>query len=647
MKKNKKSEIAFADMYTPEGEALLACPEATPWQRYPRPHLKRSSFLCLNGEWEFCATAGEPSYSEKILVPFPPQSLLSGVHRSISDGETLCYRKSFGFQWETRKGLRDGGDGREFSQDGADSREGLRDDSDGRESSLIGADSGESLRDGGDCREIFQDGADAQRDRAILHIDAADNSTRVRLNGHPVGEHSGGYDRISLDVTDFISEENVLEIFVTDHHESRVMPYGKQCENRGGMWYTPVSGVWQTVWLEQVPRIYITEIGCSSDLTAAEITVKTNLPSADGRVILHLPAGDEQYPLRDGKALISPHAPRLWSPEDPFLYRFTAEVGDDRVESYFALRTVTVEAKGDRKHLCLNGKPYFFHGLLDQGYYSDGIFLPASPEGYERDILAARELGFNTLRKHIKLEPDVFYYECDRLGMIVFQDMVNNGDYSFLRDTALPTVGFKRKNDKRLHRHAETRAQFIKCMEQAVRRLSFHPSVCYWTIFNEGWGQFDHAAAYERLRELDRSRPIDSVSGWFSDPRRTVSDVESPHVYFKKVKISRGDRPVVLSEFGGFSYKVEGHSFNPVQNYGYGSCASSEELEKALESLYLEQIIPAIRRGLCGAVYTQLTDVEDETNGLLTYDRRITKVDAARMQSLARALILEFERALQ
>ena len=312
-------------------------------------------------------------------------------------------------------------------------------------------------------------------------------------------------------------------------------------------------------------------------------------------------------------------------------------------ESYFALRTVSVSTVNGIGRICLNGKPYFFHGLLDQGYFSDGIFLPASPEGFERDILIAKKLGFNMLRKHIKVEPELFYYACDTLGMIVFQDMINCGDYSFIRDTALPTVGFKNKNDKKMHRDPVARGEFIKCMEETVTRLSFHPSVCYWTVFNEGWGQFDHAAAYSRLKELDSSRPVDSVSGWFTHGKKTVSDVVSPHIYFKDVKLGMSEKPTVISEFGGYSFKVEGHSFNPVKNYGYGSFSSAEELEKAISSLYLEQVLPAVRDGLCGTVYTQISDVEDETNGLMTYDRQVTKVTEVGMKRIADAIFAAFE----
>ena len=290
---------------------------------------------------------------------------------------------------------------------------------------------------------------------------------------------------------------------------------------------------------------------------------------------------------------------------------------------------------GGIPRLCLNGRPYFLHALLDQGYWSDGIYTPATPDGYEKDILAMKELGFNTLRKHIKVEPEQFYYDCDRLGMLVMQDMVNNGHYSFFRDTALPTVGLKRLNDKHLHRSETTRKAFFDGMKATVSQLRNHPCIVYWTIFNEGWGQFDSQTAYERLKALDSTRFIDTASGWF---KGADSDVDSEHIYFKPVKLKYSEKPMVLSEFGGYSYKPEGHVANPVNTYGYRFFKEQADFEAALVKLYEDEISPAVEKGLCGAVYTQVSDVEDETNGLLSYDRRVCKVGSEPMRKIADAL---------
>lgn len=565
----------LVQLYTRAGDALLQDTNSIPWQVYPRPRMKRDSFFCLNGWWDFATVSGgqTPDYQEKIRVPFVPESPLSGIGRTMPEGATLCYRKSF------------------------------------------------SLPN------------DFLRDRVLLHIDAADQIASVTLNGQAFGTHRGGYDRFTIDVTDAIREQNVLEIFVTDELDTHILPYGKQKKRRGGMWYTPISGIWQTVWLESVPCTYIQEISVTTDMTTVSITTKTNDGSpAEGT----LSVNGQTVALHEGRATVEISEPVLWSPDHPHLYDMRISVGQDTVESYCALRTVTIEAR----RLCLNGKPIFCHGLLDQGYFSDGIFLPAMPTGYEEDILFAKKMGFNMLRKHIKIEPEQFYYDCDRLGMIVFQDMVNNSDYSFFRDTALPTVGLLRRNDKKLHRNKASRQAFFDGMATTVRRLSFHPSILSWTIFNEGWGQFDHEDAYRRLKALDDTRPIDSTSGWFSPKRGKPSftDFDSRHVYFKPVKLSLGEKALFLSEFGGYSYKIDGHSFNLKDNYGYRTFTDPKSFENALEALYLYEILPAVRNGLSAAVYTQLSDIEDETNGLITYDRKFTKVDEAKMRQIAEQL---------
>jgi hypothetical protein len=318
------------------------------------------------------------------------------------------------------------------------------------------------------------------------------------------------------------------------------------------------------------------------------------------------------------------------------LYDFSVVTEQDREDSYFAIRTLDIQTVDGYPRLCLNGKPYFFHGLLDQGYWPDGIYTPASPECYTDDIMAMKQLGFNTLRKHIKVEPEEFYYQCDRLGMLVFQDMVNNGDYKFLRDTIAPTFLSQKRDDRKLHTDPATRKAFLEGMEATVRQLKNHPCICYWTIFNEAWGQFDSAAVYRRLKELDSSRFIDSTSGWF---RGSESDVESLHIYFGMWhRMKKSDKPIVLSEFGGFTYSTPGHIFNPDRSYGYGTCKTTEQLQQRLLEVYRDRVVPAIRKGLCASVYTQISDVEDEINGLMTYDRKVVKLDADRMLPVAAAL---------
>ena len=558
------------DLYTPEGEALTG----QPWAVYPRPQMKRDSYINLNGTWDFAVTEKRfpKTYDKTILVPFCPESLLSGVHEHFPEGSALCYRRTF------------------------------------------------SLPEG------FRQG------RVLLHIGAADQHLDCFVNDKKVGNHSGGYENITFDITEALRDgENEIRIRCFDDLRNQVMPYGKQVMKRGGMWYTPVSGIWQTVWLESVPETYIHKLNIENRGTSVTITTE---PKLDGTVTV---AGLGRFSLTDGSVTITPENPHLWSPEDPYLYDFTVEAGEDRVESYFALRVLEIKKIGAYQRLCLNGKPYFFHGLLDQGYWSDGLLTPASPECFTRDILAMKKLGFNTLRKHIKVELDEFYYQCDKLGMVVFQDMVNNGDYNFLRDTALPTVlkAGQKLPDKHLHADENIRREFLRGMESTVNQLKNHPCIVYWTIFNEGWGQFDSDNVYGHMRALDDTRWIDSTSGWF---RRKKTDVDSRHVYFRKVKLCGTDKPLVLSEFGGYSYKVDGHIFNEDKSYGYGSYGNLDAFCDAVAKLYMEQIIPCIENGLCAAVYTQVSDVEDEINGLMTYDRRVEKLTSEKMLPVAAAL---------
>ena len=552
----------LCDLYTAAGESLTG----TPWTVYPRPQMKRDSYINLNGAWDFSVNYEKQG---QIRIPFCPESKLSGIGKHYEEGDLLCYNRTF------------------------------------------------TLPEG------------FNRGRVILHIGAADQRADVFVNGKPVGTHKGGYEAFSYDITDCLKEENMLQICCFDDLEDRSYPYGKQTLNRGGMWYTPVSGIWQTVWLESVPEVHIEKLHIENRGYSVTVSVE---PALEGTVTV---AGLGEYPLNNGSVTLTPEEPHLWSPEDPYLYDFTVEAGNDRIESYFAIRSLEVKKVGPYQRLCLNGKPYFFHGLLDQGYWPDGIFTPAAPECYADDIRMMKKLGFNTLRKHIKVEPEEFYYQCDRLGMIVWQDMINNSDYNFLRDTALPTLGIQKLGDKNLHPNPYERQRFLQCMEATVNQLKNHPSICYWTIFNEAWGQFDSDSVYEQFKKLDDTRFIDSTSGWF---RQKKSDVDSRHVYFRKVNLKAGEKPLVLSEFGGKTYKAEGHVFNPDKSYGYGGCETLEALNDALVKLYTEEIIPNAKKGLCAAIYTQVSDVEDEINGLVTYDRKVEKVDPAKMLPIAEAL---------
>ena len=552
---------------TPRGETL----SGMPWQVYPRPQMRRDSYINLNGEWDFAVSSGKPeTFDMRILVPFCPESRLSGIGRHFEEGTPLWYRRRFLLP------------------------EGFR------------------------------------RERVLLHIGAADQIAEVFVNGQHLCRHEGGYASFCVDITEVLAEENELVIRCTDDLHDQAFPYGKQVTNRGGMWYTPVSGIWQTVWLESVPDIYIENLNIENH--GASVTIST-VPPLEGTVSVEQLG---QFPLENGQVTIAPENPHFWCPDDPYLYRFTVETAQDKVESYFAIRSLEIKKVGEYPRLCLNGKPYFFHGLLDQGYWPEGLLTAPAPESYADDILAMKRLGFNTLRKHIKVEPEEFYCQCDRLGMIVWQDMVNNGSYRYFRDTVLPTVGIQKRNDRRLHRDERSRNTFRQGAADAVNQLKNHPCICYWTIFNEGWGQFDSDRVCGWFRTLDATRFIDTTSGWF---RGKNTDVDSRHQYFGKLRLTGdGLRPLVLSEFGGKTWRVEGHIFNPDKTYGYGACPTREALNEAVAALYRESIVPAVEKGLCAAIYTQVSDVEDEVNGLITYDRRVVKLDADTMLPISRAL---------
>ena len=555
-------------------EARVSCKTDTV---HPRPQLRRETWMDLNGKWDFAVQADEKkpeAFDRTILVPYCPESALSGIHNHFPEGSFLFYR-----------------------------------------------------------RYVRLPEAAAGH-RILLHVGAADQALTCYVNGVEIGSHTGGYTAFTMDITRAVREENEILLRVRDDLTDTAFPRGKQSLTPGGMWYTPVSGIWQSVWLEWVPETYIQSLDIRADMT--EAVLDTGDASLFGTVTVMAPEGNVTLPLTGGRAVFRPETPRLWSPEDPYLYEFEITTGADRVSGYFALRSWDIRNVDGIPRLCVNGKPRFFHGLLDQGYWPDGIYTPPSPDCYRQEILAMKRMGFNTLRKHIKVEPEEFYYQCDKLGMFVFQDMVSNGDYSYLKDTILPTLGFQRKNDRRAHPDKRSRQMFLDNMKAQVLQLKNHPCIAMWTIFNEGWGQFDATAAYHTLKALDDSRFVCSCSGWF---RSGESDVFSRHIYFGQWHhLKRTDKPLVLTEFGGICLAVDGHLYNPDKSYGYQSSKDSEDYRKKLLTLYRKHILPAIPKGLCAAIYTQVSDVEEEINGLLTYDRQVTKPDAEEMRCLSDAL---------
>ena len=474
--------------------------------------------------------------------------------------------------------------------------------------------------------------------RVLLHFGAVDQVAEAWVNGKSVVRHEGGYLPFSADITAaLLPGENRLEVKAVDTL-SRDYPYGKQHKRPHGMWYTPVSGIWQTVWLEAVPeRGAVSALRITPDLTGIDVEVE----AGGAEFTVSVPLGEGRYVTARGVEgsvrLELPH-PHLWSPEDPYLYELTAATETDRVESYFALRTVTTREISGRPRLCLNGKPVFLHGVLDQGYFEDGLFLPAEPEEYERDILRMKELGFNTLRKHVKIEPEAFYHACDRLGMLVLQDMVNSGGYGYLRDTVIPNFVSRRRSDLGGGGSEKRKAFFERHCLDTVAHLQNHPCIVGWTIFNEGWGQYDSDRICRLLKGADPARFFVSASGWFAQEE---GDVESEHIYFSS-RVLEGTRPgkfLLLSECGGIPLRVEGHTARNRKSYGYGGQAHTPgELTGRVQGLYDGMVLPSVPKGLCGCIYTQLSDVEGENNGLYTYDRQVRKVSAGAMLDVARRL---------
>ena len=474
--------------------------------------------------------------------------------------------------------------------------------------------------------------------RVLLHFGAVDQVAEAWVNGKSVVRHEGGYLPFSADITAaLLPGENRLEVKAVDTL-SRDYPYGKQHKRPHGMWYTPVSGIWQTVWLEAVPeRGAVSALRITPDLTGIDVEVE----AGGAEFTVSVPLGEGRYVTARGVEgsvrLELPH-PHLWSPEDPYLYELTAATETDRVESYFALRTVTTREISGRPRLCLNGKPVFLHGVLDQGYFEDGLFLPAEPEEYERDILRMKELGFNTLRKHVKIEPEAFYHACDRLGMLVLQDMVNSGGYGYLRDTVIPNFVSRRRSDLGGGGSEKRKAFFERHCLDTVAHLQNHPCIVGWTIFNEGWGQYDSDRICRLLKGADPARFFVSASGWFAQEE---GDVESEHIYFSSrvLEGTRSGKFLLLSECGGFSRRVEGHTARDRKSYGYGGQARTPgELTGRVQGLYDDMVLPSVPKGLCGCIYTQLSDVEGENNGLYTYDRQVRKVSAGAMLDVARRL---------
>lgn len=560
-----------------------------PLQEYPRPQLVRDSYINLNGKWDYAITKSDEiptKYDGKILVPFSPEAPLSGVNRVLKPSEYLYYRTSFTLP-----------------------------------KSFV-------------------------KDIVLLNFGAVDCISDVYVNGKHLCHHVGGYNAFSVDITEALAETNELIVKVRDFTDTKYYANGKQSTNRNGMWYTPQSGIWQTVWLESVPAQYVQGLRITPDIDDASVTVEVDL-NADDPVTVKVLDGNKEVMHADGKGAVKlsfPHGVfKLWSPEEPFLYGLKIITRRDKVESYFGMRKFSCEKVVKYRRLMLNNAPYFHNGLLDQGYYCDGLYTAPSDEALEFDIKAMKELGFNMLRKHIKVEPMRWYYHCDRLGMLVWQDMPSGGTKQHHALTLyLPYIGLNKIKDDKYgwfsRKSEESRENYVSEYTEMLDQLYNCVSIAMWVPFNEAWGQFDANKIAQLTKDIDPTRTVDHASGWHD---QGGGDINSMHVYFKKVRLNKDDkRAVCLTEFGGYSYKDMEHSFNPDNTYSYKKFDTLEQFNDGVYELYERDVIKLIDKGLSATVYTQVADVEDEVNGLYTYDRKVLKINPDMMKEINKKIKL-------
>lgn len=555
-----------------------------PLNEYPRPQLVRNDWQNLNGRFDYAFTPKTDkipeSFEGEIVVPFAPETYLSGVGRAPTQEEYLWYRKKFTLN---------------------------------------------------SCFE---------GKNTILHFGAVDYICKVFVNGGLAGSHRGGYIPFSVDITEYLNEgENELVVQVYDPTDEGWQDRGKQVKKSTGFWYTSTSGIWQTVWLEPVNETHIKNLKFTPDIDNSQIKIET---CTTGEAVIKAIIKDEDTIIFAGEIskdeAITIKNQKLWSPENPFLYdvaiALCGENGEllDVATSYFAMRKFSLDNDGDGiPRLCLNNQPYFHNGVLDQGYWSDGGLTAPTDEAMIFDIKSLKELGFNMLRKHIKVEPHRWYYHCDRLGMLVWQDMVcGASNIDMLLVGVLPNIYLRKIRDDKYKwfgvDNADCRAEHEKNIYETVDNLYNFPCIACWVPFNEAWGQFDAKRIAEEIKQYDPTRFVDHASGWHD---QGGPDFKSVHQYILPVIKPKADgRPFVLSEFGGYSRIIENHVWNREKSFGYVMFKTKDKLTAAYKRLFVKQIIPKIKKGLSATVYTQVSDVEFEVNGFFTYDREMLKIDA-------------------
>ena len=583
--KNGKNRLL--DIKTKWGESL---DKNKILQEYPRPQFERNSYLNLNGEWncslaEVIGTKEKVIYDGKILVPFPIESKLSGVvGHTLDPGMVLTYNKVIDLSNMDNKG------------------------------------------------------------RFLLHFGAVDQFTTLYINSKKVGEHDGGYHPFYFDITNYIKNLSKIEIEVKviDNYSANGAAFGKQGEPRKRIFYQKIGGIWQTVWIESVPEIYIKDVKITPNYDDHSVTFYMSISEENDKNYMKgevkIFDAEDKYinsskiiPFQETNISL-PSNFRSWSPEDPYLYKLQYSYGNDTVKSYFGMRKFSIENDTNNiRRLFLNNKPYFQNGVLDQGFWSDGIYTAPSDEALIYDIQTMKNLGFNMLRKHIKIEPKRWYYHCDTIGMLVWQDQPSGGNYPYNHCDE----GFYIPDDDYVIYNRSSsigRQNFYRDIHRTLSHLYNSPCISTWVPFNEGWGQFDSVKIANLIKSLDKTRFVDHASGYVD---HFGPDFKSLHIYFEKIHFDKDEinRPIVVSEYGGYGLRIKNH-LGCSEYFSYIMFKDKKDLTMNIKNLLSDEIYPAMKRGLCAAVYTQLSDVEQEINGFLTYDRKVLKVNASEIKQV-------------
>jgi beta-galactosidase/beta-glucuronidase len=602
MKKQHYSKAS--ELINLESKYIASFNEDSPLDEYPRPYLKRENWVNLNGWWEFYLEVNtyphsiinkeisiSRKFNENIVVPYSVESFASKVNKSVEPNDLMWYRR------------------------------------------------------------YIQIDEIEEESNYILNFEKVDQECQVFVNNVKVFEHSGGYLPFSVEITNnLIKGDNELIVLVKDFTNTSFYTFGKQTLKRGDIWYTPASGIIGSVWYEKTPKSYIKDLIINTDVNSKKVVIDIIPNSKLDEFSIDIYDYDNQLitTLNNQTQYIFDQI-HLWDYKTPYLYHLLIMYGKDKVYSHFSFKENGKTLINNKYYPTINNKPFFINGLLDQGYYSSSNLTPLTYDEMRSDIVNVKELGFNTLRKHIKVESRLFYYECDKIGINLIQDFPSTFTYFnsiFLK--YLPFLGFS-FSDKFIEKKSQITHQmkeyFKNEMKEIVLLLKKHPSIFCYTLFNEAWGQFDTKNTYDFLYSLDNTRLIDATSGWYD---RHIGDFYSTHRYIFKFHYKNDPikkRIVFLSEFGGYTLPLQTHMTN-LNVAGYNTYKDIDELTINYEKLISKQIIPTIKKGLSGIIYTQVSDVEDEVNGLYTFDRKVLKIKSDVIKKLNFNIYQEFEKTI-